>query len=82
MVLMGKKVHCFCRKFLGNGEKVSWAGLAEANNKIYTSVIPMGMSKYGIKQWPDKATVQELVTKTDGGSGSGAHTAGVIPPTS
>ena len=67
--------------FLGNGEKVSWAGLVEANNKIYTSVIPMGMSKYGIKQWPDKVTDQELITKNDGGSGSGAYTAGVIPST-
>ena len=27
--------------FSGNGEKVTWAGLVEANNKIYTSVIPM-----------------------------------------
>ena len=67
--------------YLGNGEKVSWAGLVEANNKIYTSVIPMGMSKYGIKKWPEAVTDQELVTKTDGGSGSGAYTAGVIPST-
>ena len=67
--------------FLGNGEKVTWAGLVEANNKIYTSVIPMGMSKYGIKAWPDKVTDQELITKADGGSGSGAYTAGVIPST-
>nr|WP_262509902.1 DUF4374 domain-containing protein [Bacteroides ovatus] len=70
-----------CRNYLGNGEKVSWAGLVEANNKIYTSVIPMGMSKYGIKKWPEAVTDQELVTKTDGGSGSGAYTAGVIPST-
>ena len=56
--------------FLGNGEKVTWAGLVDANNKIYTSVIPMGMSKYGIKAWPDKVTDQELITKADGGSGS------------
>ena len=49
--------------YLGNGEKVSWAGLVEANNKIYTSVIPMGMSKYGIKKWPEAVTDQELVTK-------------------
>ncbi|MCB6551502.1 DUF4374 domain-containing protein, partial [Parabacteroides distasonis] len=59
----------------------SWAGLVEANNKIYTSVILMGMSKYGIKKWPEAVTDQELVTKTDGGSGSGAYTAGVIPST-
>ena len=57
------------------------APLVDANNKIYTSVIPMGMSKYGIKKWPEAVTDQELVTKTDGGSGSGAYTAGVIPST-
>ena len=39
------------------------------------------MSKYGIKKWPEAVTDQELVTKTDGGSGSGAYTAGVIPST-
>ena len=41
----------------------------------------MGMSKYGIKAWPDKVTDQELITKAEGGSGSGAYTAGVIPST-
>ena len=34
--------------FLGNGEKVTFAGLEEANGKLYTSVVPMGMSHYGI----------------------------------
>ncbi|WP_294629035.1 DUF4374 domain-containing protein [uncultured Bacteroides sp.] len=67
--------------FLGNGEKVTWAGLVEANNRIYTSVIPMGMSRYSLRQWPDKVTDSELITKTDGGSGSSAYTAGVIPST-
>ena len=41
----------------------------------------MGMSKYGIGQWPDKVTDQELVTTQDGGQGSGSYTAGVIPST-
>ncbi len=30
--------------FLGNGEKVTFAGLEEANGKLYTSVVPMGMA--------------------------------------
>ena len=40
--------------FLGNGEFVSFAGFVEANNKLYTSVIPMGMSHYGVNTYPDK----------------------------
>lgn len=67
--------------FLGNGEKVTFAGLEEANGKLYTSVIPMGMSLYGIAQWPDKVTDQELIAKTDGGSASDSYTAGMIPST-
>lgn len=67
--------------YLGNGEKVTFAGFVEANGKLYTSVVPMGMSKYGIGQWPDKVTDQELVTTQDGGQGSGSYTAGVIPST-
>ena len=54
--------------FLGNGEKVTFAGLEEANGKLYTSVVPMGMSRYGIGQWPDMVTDTELVAKADGGA--------------
>lgn len=67
--------------FLGNGELVHFAGIIEANNKLYTSVITGGMSKYGINKWPEFVSDQDLVTKEDGGSGSGAYQAGVIPST-
>lgn len=67
--------------FLGNGEKVTFAGLEEANGNLYTSVVPMGMSLYGINKWPDKVTDQDLIAKSDGGSGSGSYTAGTIPST-
>lgn len=67
--------------FLGNGEKVTFAGFEEANGKLYTSVIPMGMSLYGIAKWPDKVTDPELIATADGGSGSGSYTAGMIPST-
>ena len=67
--------------FLGNGEKVHFAGIVEANNRLYTSVIPGGMSLYGIAQWPEMVTDESLVTTEAGGSGSGAYTAGVIPST-
>ena len=67
--------------FLGNGEKVHFAGMVEANGRLYTSVIPGGMSLYGISQWPEMVTDQSLVTTEAGGSDSGAYTAGVIPST-
>lgn len=67
--------------FLGNGEKVHLSGLVEANGKLYTSVIPGGMSKYGVKQWPECVTDPELVAKTDGGSSSSSYNAGEIPST-
>ena len=37
----GKRI---AENFLGNGEIVSFAGFVEANGKLYTSVVPMGMS--------------------------------------
>ena len=67
--------------FLGNGEKVHFAGIVEANNRLYASVIPGGMSLYGINQWPDAVTDPTLITQEAGGSGSGAYTAGIIPST-
>ena len=38
--------------FLGNGERVSFAGFVEANGRLYTSVVPMGMSHYGVNTFP------------------------------
>lgn len=67
--------------FLGNGEYVSFAGFAQVGDKLYTSVIPMGMSKYGVSKWPEMVTDQELIAKADGGSGSGSYIKGEIPST-
>lgn len=67
--------------FLGNGEKVTFAGLEEANGKLYTSVVPMGMSLYGVKRWPEKVTDGALIARADGGSASSSYTAGEIPST-
>lgn len=67
--------------FLGNGEKVHFAGIVETPGCLYTSVIPGGMSLYGISHWPEMVTDAELITKEAGGSGSGSYTAGVIPST-
>ena len=67
--------------FLGNGERVSFAGFVEANGKLYTSVVPMGMSHYGVNTFPWAIQKQEYVANADGGSGSGQYTAGMIPST-
>lgn len=67
--------------FLGNGEKVTFAGLEEADGRLYASVVPMGMSLYGVAKWPEKVVDPDLITKSDGGMGSGSYTAGVIPST-
>lgn len=67
--------------FLGNGEKVHMAGLAEADGRLYASVIPGGMSRYGIARWPQCVTDPALIATADGGSASSAYTAGEIPST-
>ncbi len=67
--------------FLGNGEYVSFAGFVEANNRLYTSVIPMGMSQYGVKNFPNMVTDTELITKASGGSKSSSYDKGEIPMT-
>ena len=35
--------------YLGNGEFVTLAGILQANGRIYSAAIPMGLSKYGVK---------------------------------
>lgn len=67
--------------FLGNGEIVSFAGFEEANGKLYTSVVPMGMSHYGVNTYPEMITDPKLVADHNGGSGSGGYTPGQIPST-
>lgn len=65
--------------FLGTGEYVTFSGVLEANGKIYTSVIPVGLSKYGVKADGGKwVKYPELVATEDGGSGSGSYEAGEL----
>lgn len=67
--------------FLGNGERVSFAGFEEANGRLYTSVVPMGMSHYGVNTFPWAIQKPEYVANASGGSGSGQYTEGMIPST-
>lgn len=67
--------------FLGNGEIVTFAGFEEQAGNLYTSVVPMGMSHYGVNTYPQYITDAALVTTTTGGSGSAAYTPGEITTT-
>jgi hypothetical protein len=65
--------------YLGNGEFVTLAGILEANDKVYSAPIPMGLSQYGVKaeggifvKYPD------LVKTEDGGSASSAYKKGEL----
>lgn len=67
--------------FLGNGEYVSFSGFVEANGKLYTSVVPMGMSVYGVNSHPEMVTSTDLIAQADGGLRSSAYVKGSIPST-
>lgn len=68
-----------CENYLGNGEYVTLAGIEEANGKIYSAAVPMGLSHYGVV-YDDSVYVKypELVKQESGGSGSGAYTKGQL----
>lgn len=65
--------------FLGNGEYVTFAGILEANNKIYTAPIPMGLSIYGAAFEDGKwVKYPELIKTEDGGSSSSSYEKGEL----
>lgn len=65
--------------YLGNGEFVMLAGIEEANNKIYTAPIPMGLSQYGVKAEGGKyVKYPDLVKKEAGGSASSSYKKGEL----
>ena len=65
--------------YLGNGEFVTLAGILQANGRIYSAAIPMGLSKYGVKAEGGKyVKYPELVKTESGGSGSGAYEKGEL----
>ncbi|WP_294079647.1 DUF4374 domain-containing protein [Proteiniphilum sp. UBA5384] len=60
--------------YLGNGEFVTLAGILEANNKIYSAPIPMGLSQYGVKAEGGKYVIYPDLVKTEnGGSNSSSY---------
>lgn len=65
--------------YLGTGEYVTLAGILQANNKLYSAPIPMGLSKYGVKANGGNYVVYpELVKTESGGSNSSSYEKGEL----
>lgn len=65
--------------YLGNGEFVTLAGILEANNKIYSAPIPMGLSQFGAKANDGEYVIYpDLVKTEDGGSSSSSYKKGEL----
>ena len=54
--------------YLGNGEFVTLAGILQANGRIYSAAIPMGLSKYGVKAEGGKYVKYPELVKTESGT--------------
>ena len=62
-----------CENYLGNGEYVTFSGFVQANGKLYTSVIPMGMSQYGVKAFPNEGQTHNDHSHADCPTGRKRH---------
>lgn len=67
--------------FLGNKEYVMFSGLLEANGKIYTAVVPLGCSPYGVKAGGVLPGNEDLVTGNETGTGGGRTEGGSLSGT-
>lgn len=67
--------------FLGNKEYVMFSGLLEANGKVYTAVVPMGCSPYGVEAGGVLPGNEGLVTDGESGTGGGRTEAGSLSGT-
>ena len=73
-----------CRKTIFNGEYVTLCGFEEANGKLYSGVIPMGLSAYGSAIDGGKYILpgnEDLVKTESGGSNSSAYEKGELQGT-
>lgn len=66
--------------FLGNGEYVTLAGLAQVDTKLYAAAVPMGLSQYGCMQKNADGSYkwvlpgnEDLIKTESGGSGSSKY---------
>ena len=73
--------HYLSENFLGNGEFVTFAGLEQVGDKLFTAAVPMGLSQYGVKaeggRWVREG-FEDLIKREAGGLGSGAYKEGEL----
>lgn len=67
--------------YLGNGEYVTIAGIEQCGNRIYSGVIPMGLSQYGAAVDNGRYVrpgYEHLVKTSDGGTNSSSYKKGEL----
>ena len=73
--------HFLAENFLGNGEYVTLAGVEQVGDKLYSAVVPMGLSQYGSSvesgKWV-KPGNEDLVKTEAGGSDSNSYKEGEL----
>ena len=68
--------------YVGNGEYVTLSGAEQSGTKLYSGVIPMGLSAYGVAYDNGKwVKYPDLIKQESGGSGGGAYEANTISGT-
>lgn len=67
--------------FLDNKERVMFSGILEAGGKIYTAVVPLGLSPYGVAAGGVLPGNEDLVNTSSGGTGGGSYEAGTLTNT-
>lgn len=80
----GNKDALMAENFLGNGEYVTLSGFEEANGKLYSGIVGMGLSPYGSAIDGGKYIregYEDLVKTESGGTGSGSYKKGELPGT-
>ena len=80
----GNKDALMAENFLGNGEYVVLSGFEEANGKLYSGIVGMGLSPYGSAIDGGKYIregYEDLVKTESGGTGGGSYKKGELSGT-
>lgn len=78
------KANLMSENFLGDGEYVTLSGFLESDGKLYSAVIPMGLSPYGSAYENGRYIApgnEDLIKTESGGSNSSAYVKGELQGT-
>lgn len=72
--------------YVGNGEYVTLSGAEQVGSRLFSGIVPMGLSPYGsavdngrwIRKTDDGFDFKDLIHTENGGSGSGSYSAGEL----